>query len=343
MQVDASGLSGEGGYEPPFRVTPEIVRHVADIGEAMGRIESEGGDNVRPALRRANRIRTVQSTVEIEGNTLGVEEVAAVLDGRHVRAPPRDLLEVRNAFAAYEAMPDWTSHSVADLLRAHRTMMDGLIEAPGRFRTGGAVVAGPEGVVHIAPPASRVESLMSALLGWLEETDEHPLIASSVFHFEFEFIHPFADGNGRMGRLWQTLILARWKPLFAALPVESMIRDHRAGYYEALRESGRAGESTGFVEYALRMIREVVLEHVRTEQVTEQVRRLLAVMDDSALSARELMSRLHLTHRPNFLYNYLRPALRHGFIAMTRPDAPRAHNQRYRLTPSGRHRAAAPG
>lgn len=263
--MDGSESDGEGGYEPPYRVTPEIVRLVAAIGWAVGRIEATGGDRVQPALRRANRIRAVQGTVEIEGNTLTVEDVTAVLDGRRVRARSRELLEVRNAFAAYEAMPEWTPHSLADLLRAHHVLMDGLVDAPGRFRTGGVVVTGAKGVVHVAPPGPRVPSLTSDLSRWLEETDAHPLIASSVFHYEFEFVHPFTDGNGRMGRLWQTLILSRWKPLFAALPLESVIRDHRSAYYEALRESGDAGESTSFVEYALRMIHEVVFEHLRTE------------------------------------------------------------------------------
>lgn len=261
--MDASAGGGDDAYRPPYRVTPEIERHATAICGAVGAIEAEGRESVGTARLRANRIRAVQGTVEIEGNTLDVEEVAAVLDGRPVRARPRELREVRNAFAAYEAMAEWTTYSVTDLLGAHRVMMDGLVEAPGRFRTGRAVVAGAEGVVHIAPPAARVESLVSALMDWLERTDEHPLIASSVFHFEFEFIHPFADGNGRIGRLWQTLILARWKPLFFSLPVESVIRDHRAEYYEVLRESGEAGESTRFVEYALRMIRHIVFERMQ--------------------------------------------------------------------------------
>ncbi len=329
-----------GTWRPPYRITPDILRHVAEIGEALGRIEAGSPGAARPALHRANRIKTVQGTVEIEGNTLSLDQVTAVLDGKRVLAPPRELLEVRNAFAAYDAMPEWTPHSASDLLQAHATMMNGLVDRPGCFRTGNVGVSGPEGVVHVAPPAARVDFLMSDLLDWLERTDEHPLVASSVFHFEFEFIHPFEDGNGRLGRLWQTLILSRWKPLFAALPLESAVRDHRAEYYRALRDSGEAGESTGFVAFALRMIRNVVAGYLaaehESEQVTEQVERLVRAMDDGPLPARELMARLRLAHRPGFLYSYLRPALRCGFIEMTRPDAPRARNQRYRLTPAGR-------
>lgn len=198
---------------------------------------------------------------------------------------------------------------------------------------------GAEGVLHVAPVADRVPRLMEQLLNWLKETDEHPLIAGSVFHYELEFIHPFQDGNGRMGRLWQTLILSAWNPIFRVLPLESMIRDHRSHYYEAINQCNQADESTKFIDFVLQMIQAVLADYAQTEHdiehVTEQVKRLLRIIGPDACSARDLMAKLNLTHRPTFLYTYLQPALKAGFIEMTRPDAPRSRNQKYRITPTG--------
>ncbi len=218
-------------------------------------------------------------------------------------------------------------------------LIAGLVDELGRFRSGGVGIHGGKKVIHVAPPAHRVSSLISDLLDWLQHTDEHPLIAGSVFHYEFEFIHPFQDGNGRMGRLWQTLILYRWRPVFASLPVESLIRNNRSAYYSALNACNQAGESTEFIEFMLRMIYEAVSDFITTEQaseqVSEQVERLLHALGNSILSTRELLERLQLSHRPNFLYNYLQPALKLGLIEMTHPDKPRARNQKYRLTTRG--------
>ena len=196
---------------PPYTITPAILDLSIRIGEALGRAEEAAvGEDLR--LRRINRIRTIRGSLAIEGNTLTEDEITTILDGRPVIAPPREIQEVRNAFGAYDAFPQWNPASEADLLRAHEMLMVGLLDAPGRYRRGGVAVAGGGQVHHIGPPADRVPHLMSDLLAWLGGTDEHPLIASSVFHYEFEFIHPFEDGNGRMGRLWQTLILTRWNP-----------------------------------------------------------------------------------------------------------------------------------
>ena len=187
----------------------------------------------------------------IEGNVLSEEQVSAILDGKRVVAPPKDVQEVRNAIAAYDLLDRWAPSSEADLLTAHEILMTGLVEAPGRYRAGSVGVIGPDRVHHIGPPAGRVPGLMADLLGWLRDSEEHPLIAGSVFHYEFEFIHPFEDGNGRLGRLWQTLILTRWKPLFAHVPVESVVRDRQSQYYEAIELSSADGESTRFIAFML--------------------------------------------------------------------------------------------
>ncbi|MDE0457080.1 MAG: Fic family protein [Chromatiales bacterium] len=324
---------------PPYTITPAILDLSIRIGEALGRAEEAAvGEDLR--LRRINRIRTIRGSLAIEGNTLTEDEVATILDGRPVIAPPREIQEVRNAFGAYDAFPRWNPASEADLLRAHEMLMVGLLDAPGRYRRGGVAVTGGGQVHHIGPPAGRVPHLMSDLLAWLGGTDEHPLIASSVFHYEFEFIHPFEDGNGRMGRLWQTLILTRWNPLFTWIPVESLVYARQSEYYEAIRASSAEGESTPFIAFMLETILEALRKHHTTDQesdhLTDQVARLLVELQDGPRSAAEVMAVIGMSHRPTFRNNYIRPALEAGLVEMTRPESPTARNQRYRLTARGR-------
>lgn len=326
-------------YKPPYTASTAMLDLVEQIGEALGRLQAERSP-VSPYLRRGNRIRSVQASCAIEGNTLSPEQVTAVLEGKRVLGSPREIQEVRNAFAAYEHMADWSPSSRADLLDAHGVLMVGLIDEPGRFRSGGAGIQRGDEIIHVAPPAERVPDLVNDLLSWLESIEEHPLIASCVFHYEFEFIHPFQDGNGRMGRLWQTLILSQWNPIFANVPVETLTAEHQVEYYAALNASNQAVECNPFIEFMLTMIRDALQELTSTEQVreqvTEQVTRLLSAMGDTPLSAKEIMEKLGLSHRPTFLYSYLQPALAAGLIEMTRPDNPRSSNQKYRLTRTGR-------
>lgn len=243
-------------YQPPFSVTAKIISQVAAIGESIGRLGAAQAGAVR--LRRVNRIRTIQGSLAIEGNTLSEAQITAILDGKPVIAPPREVQEARNALAAYERLPQWQPAKEPHLLAAHATLMKGLAEDAGRYRRGGVGVMQGQQVVHMAPQASRVPALMKNLLRWLGETDQHPLIASSVFHYEFEFIHPFSDGNGRMGRLWQTLILSRWNPLFAHVPVESLVHAHQSGYYAALNDSTRRSDSGVFIEFMLARLLEAI-------------------------------------------------------------------------------------
>ena len=238
---------------PPYRITADILSRVAEIAEAIGRAEA-GGLSQDLRLRRINRIRSIQGSLAIEGNILTEEQISTILDGKPVVAPLRDVQEARNAIKAYDRYERWDPGSEVDLLNAHEILMTGLVDAPGHYRRGTVAVMGEGGVHHVGPPAPRVPVLMAGLLDWLRDTDDHPLIASSVFHYEFEFIHPFEDGNGRMGRLWQTLILTRWKPLFAHVPVESRVRARQGEYYEAIRQSSADGESTAFVTIMLETI-----------------------------------------------------------------------------------------
>ena len=321
---------------PPYTITPGILDLVEQIGEAIGQAEAAGlGLDFR--LRREARVRTVHGSVAIEGNALSEEQVSAILDGKRVVGPPKDVQEVRNANAAYDLAGDWTPASEDDLLAAHRALMNELAGTAGRYRTAAVGVNGPDGVHHIGPPAGRVPGLMADLIGWLRDTEEHPLIASSVFHYEFEFIHPFEDGNGRLGRLWQTLILSRWKRMFAHVPVESVVQARQPEYYTAIEESSRQGESTPFIRFMLDAILAAVRQATPQEppQVTPQVKRLLELVNGE-MSRREMLDALGLRDRKWLRQGYLGPALQAGLIEMTRPETPSARNQRYRLTPTGR-------
>jgi Fic family protein len=247
-------------YQPPYTITPRILQRVTDIVALLTRWEVAGEGALSPQLRRNNRIRTIQASLAIENNTLSIEQVTAVLEGKRVLGLPREIQEVRNAFAAYEQLPNWRAHSVIDLLAAQGVLMAGLVDDAGCFRTSGVGIYNHQNVVHVAPPASRVSVLMADLLDWLSSMPVHPLIASCVFHYEFEFIHPFADGNGRMGRLWQTLIVSQWQPLLAYLPVESVIRVRQAAYYQALADADNLADSTPFIEFMLQALLDAMTE-----------------------------------------------------------------------------------
>jgi Fic family protein len=328
-------------YVPTYHITPAILHCVEQIGEALGNLRSRDDSSVTPVLRRGNRIKTIQASLEIEGNTLNLDQVTAVLAGKRVLGQPREIQEVRNAFAAYEELANWAADSRSDLLAAHGVLMAGLADEAGRFRSGNVGIHRGTEVVHVAPPPAQVPGLTDDLLAWLKETEEHPLVASCVFHYTFEFIHPFQDGNGRLGRLWQTLILSQWRPVFAMLPVESIIRDHQQEYYAALATSDQDVNATPFTEFMLNAILQAIQESDLgsdqvTDQQSDQVMRLLRALGSSPRSASDLMAELGLSHRPTFRKNYLHPALAAGLVEMVHPDVPRSRSQKYRLTERGR-------
>ncbi|MDR2489235.1 MAG: Fic family protein [Desulfovibrio sp.] len=333
-------MKTESTYQPPFTITALALRHIADISEAVGRISALTDGALDLRLRRLNRIRTIQGSLAIEGNTLSEEQITAILDGKHVIAPPREIQEARNAIAAYDLLEDWNPEREKDMLKAHGVLMASLIDNAGSYRQGGVGVMGEKTVVHMAPPAGRVPHLMGDLFHWLQKADHHPLVASSAFHYEFEFIHPFADGNGRMGRLWQTLILSRWNPLFLRIPVESLVYAHQQEYYNALQQSTQQGLVTPFLEFMLTMIRDAVLGSTPqvAPQVTPQVEQLLRILSgagEGGLSRKELLDASGLRDRKSFADRWLAPALAAGFIEMTLPGKPHSRLQRYKITPSG--------
>jgi Fic family protein len=250
---------------PPLTLTPALLSQVAAIAEALGRWSAIEERSPSPRLRRENRIHTIQASLAIEQNSLSLDQVTALFDGKRVLGPARHIQEVRNAITAYEALPGWNPCDQQHLLAAHGLLMAGLVERPGRFRTGGVGIYRGEQLVHMAPPASRVPALVADLLGWLERTDWHPLLASCVVHYKLEFIHPFSDGNGRLGRLWQTLVLSRWNPLLAWLPIEEVIRARQQGYYESLGQADQQGELEPFVSTLLAAIEDALQEAIRTQ------------------------------------------------------------------------------
>lgn len=227
------------GYQPPYSITPQILNRVVDVGELLGHWAAHA-EQSSVLFRKENRIRTIQASLAIEHNSLSMQQVTAIMEDKRVLAPQKDIQEVRNAILTYEQLPAWKSHRLEDVLKAHQMLMTGLVDAPGHLRSGNVGVYRDNPLIHMAPPAGQLARLMSDLLNWLKDTDIHPLIASSIFHYEFEFIHPFADGNGRMGRLWQTVILSQWRSELAWLAVETLIHNEQQDYYRVLGECDRA-------------------------------------------------------------------------------------------------------
>ncbi len=248
-------------YIPPFTVSAEAINLIAEISGQIERyaIRLEQEDGL--LLRKVNRIKTIHSSLAIEGNTLNEDQVRDIIDGKTVVAPIKEIQEVKNAIATYNLYPTLNPYSVKDLLKAHGVMMQALIDDAGRFRRGGVGVFSEQGLVHMAPPAERVPFLMDDLFAWLQSSKDHLLIRSCVFHYEFEFIHPFIDGNGRTGRLWQSLILGRLHPLFEHLPVENMVYANQQAYYDAITASTHAGQSGPFIDFMLNEIYKTLKSH----------------------------------------------------------------------------------
>ncbi len=254
--------------KPPFEITNTILDKIAEIAELVGHVNASLGLSANPMLRRTNRIRTIYSSLAIEQNTLSLDQVTAVLQGKRVVAPPKDIAEVKNAYEIYEMMESLDPYSVDDLLGAHGIMTGGLVEESGCFRSRPVGVVDKQGnILHFGTLPDYVPGLIKELLDWVSDSDFHMLIKSCVFHYELELIHPFADGNGRVGRLWHTLLLTQWKPIFAWIPVESIIHDRQDEYYQAINRSNNEAESTAFIEFMLSAIKEALIEAVQTGNV----------------------------------------------------------------------------
>ena len=324
-------------YKPPFEITNEILSLVSSVSEKIGRITATANLEARPHLRKSNRIQSIHSSLKIEANSLSLGQVRDVINGKMVLGEQKEIQEVKNAFAAYEQLEKIDPYSLRDLKKFHGIMTRYTVEESGEFRRGPEGVFQGDRCIFIAPPPQLVPGQMEDLFAWMKDNQNkvHPLILSSVFHYEFVFIHPFADGNGRMARLWHTAILSRWKPVFAYIPIESQIEKFQDQYYDAIASCHVAGSSTIFIQFMLEQIDQILDELTASlsdlnQSLTEQVRRLLDAMDyDVPYTAAILMEKMGMKSRESFRSNYLQPAIHMGFIQMTIPEKPNSRNQRY--------------
>ena len=316
----------EDKYIPPYEITDEMLELVSEIMENLGKLSGVNELEKLPRLRRVSRIKSIHSSLAIENNTLSIEQVTDVINGKRVLAPQKDIEEVHNAFNAYEKLSEINPYSIDDLLKIHGIMMNGLVKEAGRLRSGQVGVYNQDGkVVHLAPPADFVPQQLGQLFDWVKDSNANMLIKSSVFHYEFEFIHPFNDGNGRTGRLWQTALLASWKPIFAWIPIESSIKDNQEDYYNAITLSTSEGKSNIFIEFMLDVINKAIKDIITDTRnhynhINNQITELMKVIESYPQSATELMEKLNLKSRLGFRKNYLQPALDAGLIEMTEPD-----------------------
>ena len=240
--------------KPPYEITSSILKLITSISEKIGEVNANFLNKPSPKLRKQNRIKTIHSSLKIEGNTLTEEQITALLENKRVIGPKKDVLEVLNAIKIYENLEEYNPSNEKSFLKAHQNLMEGLIENSGKYRNQSVGIVKGSKFQHLAPPFGKVPYLMKDLFGYLKKSDEIELIKSCVFHYEMEFIHPFLDGNGRMGRLWQTLVLMEKYPIFEFLPFETLISKDQGNYYKALAESDKFGKSTKFIEYMLNVI-----------------------------------------------------------------------------------------
>lgn len=326
-----------GDYNPPFTITNSMLSYVAAISEKIGRITIISDMETKPHLRKNNRIRSIHSSLKIEANSLSVEQVRDVINGKLVLGELKEIQEVKNAYDAYERISEINPYSIADLKRFHGIMTKYIVDESGGFRHGEEGVFNGEKCIFMAPPAQLVPQLMIQLFDWMKRVqgEIHPLILSSIFHYEFVFIHPFSDGNGRMARLWHTAILSKWKPIFEYIPIESQIEKFQDDYYDAIAKCHVHGESTVFIEFMLSQI-DRILDDVsaqvseENEKLSEGIKRLLEVMEyDIPYTSKALMEKLGLKSREGFRRNYLHPAIEMNLIRRTIPDKPNSRNQRY--------------
>ncbi len=324
-------------YKPPFTITNKILSYVSLISEKIGRITATSNLEAKPHLRRNNRIRSIHSSLKIEANSLTLGQVRDIINGKTVLGEQKEIQEVKNAYAAYGHLSGIDPYNIRHLKQFHGIMTKYLVEESGEFRSGEEGVFNGGQCIFMAPPARFVPQLMDELFAWIKEAQEyvHPLILSSVFHYEFVFIHPFSDGNGRMARLWHTAFLSKWKPVFEYIPIESQIEKFQDEYYEAISQCHVAGESTIFIEFMLLQIDKILDEisaqiSEKNEYLPEAVQKLLEVMEyDVPYTGNTLMERLGLKAKEGFRRNYLHPAVEMNLIQMTIPDKPNSRNQRY--------------
>lgn len=326
-----------GEYMPPYTISNRMLELVSSISEKVGRITSHKDLEVKPHLRRNNRIRSIHSSLKIEANSLSLDEVRDVINGHKVLGDKKEIQEVKNAYAAYDEISKINPGSIEELKRIHGIMTYLTVKESGDFRKGEEGVFSGKQCIFVAPPPNMVPELMNNLFAWMKgyEGKVHPLIMAAVFHYEFVFIHPFVDGNGRMARLWHTVILYRWRNIFESVPLESQIEKYQQEYYDAIAKCHVNGNSDYFIEFMLEMIDGIMDEVINqisksNANTSEYVKRMLTVMEyDVPYTANSVMEQLGLKSRDNLRKNYINPAIELGLVKMTIPDKPNSKNQRY--------------
>ena len=325
-------------YMPPFEISNEMLKKVSDIMEKIGKLDSFTNLDKTPYLRKQTKINSVHSSVAIENNPLSLEQVKDVINGKLVIGEQKDIQEVKNAYKAYEMLKDINPYSIDDLKKVHGVMTFLVEEVSGEFRTSSEGVFDDNGnCIFVCPPGDRVNSLMNDLFEWLNENKDtiHPLILSSIFHYEFVFIHPFTNGNGRTVRLWQNSILYKWKDIFEYLPIESKIHKYQDEYYDSIAKCHKNANSNVFIEFMLKMIDETLDEAISTSHLpitneTININKLLDVMESSKpMTATEIMEKLGIKSKETLRGQYLDPAIKQGLVSLTIPDKPTSKNQMY--------------
>ncbi len=335
--------------KPPYTITEKAADYLAKIVETATRLEfgTEFKRDIR--LHRQNRVRTIHSSLAIEGNSLSLDEVTAVIAGKVVAGRQEEVKEVKNAYEAYDKIMTFDPYSIGDFLKAHELMTSGLVEESGKFRSGDVGVFDGDKVVHIGARPQFVPQLMDELFGWAKTSELHPVLKSAILHYEIETIHPFADGNGRMGRLWQTLLLAKWKDIFAWIPMESVLYQNRPQYYQAIEDARIANDSGVFIEFTLSALLDIIVlqekhqvKHEDKHQVERHVEQLapialsvLKALENAVLSRREVFAAIGMYSDSRAFKRNIEPLLIGGFIEMTVPDKPNSKLQKYRLTNKG--------
>lgn len=321
---------------PSYSITEKMLRLVSEISEKVGKISGHNERISEVHLRRNNRIRSIHASLKIEANSLSLSDVRDVLNGHLVMGNRKEIQEVKNAYAAYDMIPEIDPFSIDDLKKLHGIMTYGTVDESGEFRKGNEGVFSGDRCIFIAPPPELVPRLVEDLLEWMNQNSEivHPLIMSAVFHYEFVFIHPFSDGNGRMARLWHTVILSRWKKEFEYIPLESQIEKYQQEYYGSIEKCHVNGNSNVFIEFMLEMINQifddVIEQSVNNASVSQYVKKMISHMEYGVpYTANEIMEKLGLKSKETLRKNYLDPAIGLGIVEMTIPEKPNSRNQRY--------------
>ena len=331
--------------KPPYTITEKAADYLAKIVETVTRLEFGTGFKRDIRLHRENRLQTIHSSLAIEGNSLSLGEVTAVIEGKMIAGKQTEIKEVKNAYEAYDKIMTFDPYSIGHFLKAHQLMMDSLVNESGSFRRGDVGVFDGDVAIHIGARPQFVPQLMEELFGWAKESGLHPVLKSAILHYEIETIHPFADGNGRMGRLWQTLLLAKWNEIFAWIPMESVLYRNRPEYYQAIENAHHANDSGVFIEFTLSALYEIIASQEKHQvrhkdkhqvQLNDTQIQVLKALEDKTLSRKEIFAAIGMNGDSRSFKRHIEPLLTDGFLKMTVPDKPNSKLQKYRLTDSGK-------